>query len=336
AKNILNKSVSFAAQSSNQDTALNAPVERKSRFEENNLSGLPPYDKTRKSSLDRRPMQPNHVGRSNQSGKNKIMVTVDINWNEYSNLDGEESTTKIHLNDICLSPPTLILRKIRACQVCYEEKLISMYREPLHQRCTHRECNICNDCVYNYVRQTLGTMLEEQVNCPELNCRAVLNFDSIKQILGNTRGKKLFERYDRFFTERALERMPDFVWCAHGCGSGQLAASGVQNNIISCIKCKMKTCFVHKTKWHEGLTCAQYDNQTAKTIRDSEKWLVQNTKKCPSCKSPIEKAAGCDHMTCRKCNYEFCWACLADFDRIRNHGNQYHHSRCKHYASPGE
>ncbi|CAF2057720.1 unnamed protein product [Rotaria magnacalcarata] len=179
-------------------------------------------------------------------------------------------------------------------------------------------------------------MLEEQVNCPEPNCSAALDFDSIKKILGNIRGKKLFEHYDRFCTQRVLERMPGFVWCSRRCGSGQLAERGVENNIIICIKCNRKTCFVHKTKWHNDFTCAQYDSQTAIATRDSEKWLVQNTKKCPSCKSQIQKASGCDHMTCLKCNYEFCWACLADYDRIRNHGNQYHHSRCKHYPSPSE
>lgn len=211
-----------------------------------------------------------------------------------------------------------------------------MYNEPLNKRCTHRERQICDDCIYNHVRHTLERMLEEQINCPELNCRAALNFDSIKRILGNTRGMKLFERYDSFCTQRALERMPEFVWCAHGCGSGQLADHGNQNNIIKCIKCNRKTCFIHKTQWHRGLTCTQYENRTKIENRDSEKWLVQNTKKCPSCKSPIQKAHGCDHMTCLKCNYEFCWACLADYGRIFNYGNHYHHRQCKHYTPLSE
>jgi hypothetical protein len=176
-------------------------------------------------------------------------------------------------------------------------------------------------------------MCTDDVRCPELDCAIILDYDAIKKILLDAKNTNLFERYDRFYLEHQLERMSEFIWCAHGCGSGQLADHGVENNIINCAKCHKKTCFTHRTKWHEGLTCMNYDEQNDAGRRATEQWLAQKTKNCPNCQSSIEKTAGCDHMTCARCHFEFCWACLANYAAIRQHGNHYHDRHCKHFRS---
>ena len=77
---------------------------------------------------------------------------------------------------------------------------------------------------------------------------------------------------------------------------------------------------------HEPCACADWINWQKKIrqIRpeelhntDSETesavnclWLVTNSKPCPSCKSPIQKNEGCNHMKCSKCKHDFCWICL--------------------------
>ena len=39
-------------------------------------------------------------------------------------------------------------------------------------------------------------------------------------------------------------------------------------------------------------------------------WLVTHCKACPSCRSPIQKNEGCNHIKCSKCKFDFCWVCL--------------------------
>lgn len=48
-------------------------------------------------------------------------------------------------------------------------------------------------------------------------------------------------------------------------------------------------------------------------------WVAANTKRCPRCTTPIEKDEGCNHMQCRKCQYDFCWICMQEWGL---HSNQ--------------
>ena len=88
----------------------------------------------------------------------------------------------------------------------------------------------------------------------------------------------------------------------HNCES--YAYKNENTNNVTCIENKHKFCFNCLEKWHDGEPC--------KTEPDSffKQWeKSNNVKRCPNCKFFIEKAEGCNHMTCRNCNYEWCWLC---------------------------
>ncbi|GAA5936059.1 RBR-type E3 ubiquitin transferase [Sporobolomyces koalae] len=40
-----------------------------------------------------------------------------------------------------------------------------------------------------------------------------------------------------------------------------------------------------------------------------QEWLDQHSTRCPGCSIPIEKSAGCNHMTCGKCGSHLCYRC---------------------------
>ncbi|KAL5637153.1 hypothetical protein ACGC1H_000964 [Rhizoctonia solani] len=111
--------------------------------------------------------------------------------------------------------------------------------------------------------------------------------------------------------------------------------------VVICGHCRARSCFRHQVPWHSGLTCEQYTNATKYKQENhaSEEYIAKHAKRCPnpSCRCPILKIDGCDHMICHRpggCGHEFCWACLAGYATIREQGNHHHGVDCPHYSEP--
>ncbi|CAF3698834.1 unnamed protein product [Rotaria sp. Silwood1] len=53
---------------------------------------------------------------------------------------------------------------------------------------------------------------------------------------------------------------------------------------MTCIACTKDTCAFHRVKWHENMTCNQYDQLYPSIDSMTNKWMKENSKKCPGCK----------------------------------------------------
>jgi hypothetical protein len=211
-----------------------------------------------------------------------------------------------------------------------ESKPWTDYATHYNDDCTHPNRTICDSCMYEYVRNTWNIVTD--IHCPE--CSALLSHNAIKLILFNYGDTILYERYTKYDLDKALENNPEFIWCAHGCGSGQLNEGATMNKTVQCVNCHKLTCFTHRCPWHDGMTCEEYDMpRNAGQKHASERWIDGHTKICPKCHSHIEKNDGCDHMTCFKCKHEFCWECLAPYSNIKRHGAYLHNRTCQHYPA---
>jgi len=156
-------------------------------------------------------------------------------------------------------------------------------------------------------------------------CEKILPDSELKNIDSN-----LLDQLVTRKNKKWMDDQPNFKYClTEKCGNGALIDQN--SSFWKCTKCNKKACIKHDIPWHENQTCDEYD-LSKNQIKANETLIKQIAKDCPNCKSPIEKNGGCDHMTCSKCKYEFCYQCLADYSQIRTHGNKYHQKTCQFYA----
>lgn len=147
----------------------------------------------------------------------------------------------------------------------------------------------------------------------KLVCSTVFTDMDMRQILSLDRNPLFFEKYSKL---KYLKENAHVARTCPRCESIALKLPSNQNssdNEIQCRECKLRFCFVHGEAHHRNnqLTepCASYTKRIAKEQRASTVAVSKISKPCPGCGAPVEKAAGCNHLTCEVCETSFCWLC---------------------------
>lgn len=122
-----------------------------------------------------------------------------------------------------------------------------------------------------------------------------------------------FIKYDKFQLDKVLDQELTLFYCPNISCKGVAEVLDQKSVHVRCPYCTKEYCFQCKVPWHRDITCKKYqechkdDSDIFQTIK------ALNAKQCPKCKYWIEKNAGCDHMTCIKCKYEFWWTTLEHY-----------------------
>ena len=82
----------------------------------------------------------------------------------------------------------------------------------------------------------------------------------------------------------------------------------IKNKNVKCLN-NHKFCFLCLEKPHEGKPCKD------KIDKSMENFAKNHfIKKCPHCGIITEKIEGCNHITCSKCSFQWCWLCNQKYD----------------------
>ncbi|KAH7061881.1 hypothetical protein BKA63DRAFT_372194, partial [Paraphoma chrysanthemicola] len=191
------------------------------------------------------------------------------------------------------------------CPVCSKDFAITDL--PSLTNCDHPS-SICSKCCATWIEAQLPESGWTEVKCPDSRCKVKLTYYEIQRMAS----MDIFKKYDQIVTRNALSEDPHFRWCPK-CTSGQIHTEGT---IFICVSCRHKVCVSHETAMHDGETCDEYDRRCKAQDQSAQEaaslaTIRKLSKKCPGpkCVYSIEKNNGCDHMTCSKCRYEFCWIC---------------------------
>lgn len=210
------------------------------------------------------------------------------------------------------------------CDICCDD---SSDMETISVSCGHR---FCRTCYTHYVVQKIREEGESRrIQCPESDCAVIVDEKTVELLVDHDTNLKYRELLNRTFVDDN-----DFLrWCPAPDCEYAVECSVPSTSLTSIVptvecKCSCRFCFGCGLDDHQPCICVLVKKWLQKCEDDSEtaNWISAHTKECPKCHSTIEKNGGCNHMTCRKCRYEFCWVCMGPWSE---HGTSWY--TCNRY-----
>jgi len=149
----------------------------------------------------------------------------------------------------------------------------------------------------------------------EKDCKTDLTESKIKNIINSIAEIPIKENYlmklQKFKKENEILEDKNLKLCPiPDCGGHASLKNKKPGNILTC-----------SNNHYFCLKCLNpaHPMKDCETVLDEyfKKWRSGKIiKKCPNCKFWTEKNEGCNHMTCRGCQYQWCWICSAKYSHI--------------------
>jgi hypothetical protein len=230
------------------------------------------------------------------------------------------------------------------CGICMDDFDLD---EMFSLGCNHTFCSTCwRQYLATKFEGNFGGMEALRVACPQPSCSELVCEQHVRKVAPD-----LIPSFEQHLLDSFVKANRSvMMWCP-GPDCKRIAIkprddlySPYVGNIAVCHGkdgCKKSFCFLCGEEPHDGL-CQHLQKEPIATT-DTTRLAVTNSliaaaqladakrtvatvkiQLCPTCKTPIEKNGGCNHITC-KCGTHFCWLCNADITDVR-----YNHSCGRH------
>lgn len=199
----------------------------------------------------------------------------------------------IHLSMENLSEMRVSIEPTNVCLICgdflAEDQVIVL-------DCLH---SFCRSCISSFVELKICEGQVLRFNCPHHECTNELTPEQVEADLSEDLAKK----YSLFKRNEELSRNQNLRWCSRP------DCLGYDIGSLKKIELKCNTCG-HDFCYYCGETPHGRKKCKAEADKLLDRWSRKNgVKYCPNCKRRVMKSAGCNHMTCPRCMYQWCWLC---------------------------
>jgi hypothetical protein len=187
------------------------------------------------------------------------------------------------------------------CPICFDQVTISVILP-----CGHAWCR---SCLSNYLLSSIDNKyfplacLGNDAKCTEhiplSIAQEILPVQDVDAIVHAA------------FSSYVQTRPDEFHYCPSP-DCPQIYRSAPSGTVLQCPSCLLRICPGCHVEAHDGFACPEADSGDNRF----REWMKNHdVKNCPGCKVPIERAEGCNHMTCTRCQTHICWECLETFPR---------------------
>ena len=202
------------------------------------------------------------------------------------------------------------------CPICYDE-----VSHPEQLGCGHI---YCSGCLRHYLASAPETKTFPLVCLgDESACKIPISLPLTRRFMTPQAFQALVEAAFRSYLD---EHSQELKYCTTP-DCQQIYRHSPETRILQCPSCFSSICSACDDDAHEGMTCKERRDQKNPSVQDRlfNKWADEHCKRCPECRSVIEKIDGCNHITCR-CGAHFCWKCGKTFksSEIYQHMNTEH------------
>ncbi|KAI9216388.1 hypothetical protein BC828DRAFT_393664 [Blastocladiella britannica] len=247
-------------------------------------------------------------------------------WNKDQLLERYMEDPEKVLRDACVVLDERLAPKIEThvagfmCEVCCDDDPAT---ESIALSCGHR---FCLDCYRRYLTSKIMDDGESRrISCMARDCSLVVDQVTVRELAS----PEEFAKYQSLLLRTYVDDSAYLRWCP-GVGCDNAIECHVAKTkldlitpTVTCL-CGTRFCFgCGHEGGHQPCVCGLVKSWLKKCADDSEtaNWISANTKQCPKCEATVEKNGGCNHMTCKKCAYHWCWICSGPWEK---HGTSYY------------